>query len=253
MNAETLENHLRALRLPVAASSHTEIAFRAEREGWTFGQYLFAIAEAEMEGKRQRRVDRLLKQSGLPTDKLRSTFELDRLPPKARRQFSRAFEGTFADEAENLLLFGLPGRGKTHGACAIGHELVQAGYSVLFIAAYQLVQRLLLAKRELRLEKLVRQLDAVDVLIIDDLGYVQQDRQEMEVLFTLLAERYERRSVIITSNLVFSEWERIFQDPMTTAAAIDRLVHHAVIIEMVGESVRAAAAEARRVAEAVAP
>lgn len=251
MNADILESHLRELRWPVAAASHAEVACRAEREGWTFGQYLFAVAEAEIEGKRRRRVDRLLKQSGLPADKLRSTFQLDRLPPKARRQFSRAFECTFPDEAENLLLFGLPGRGKTHGACAIGHELVRAGYSVLFLPAYQLVQRLLVAKRELRLEKLVRQLDAIDVVIIDDLGYVQQDRQEMEVLFTLLAERYERRSVIITSNLVFSEWERIFQDPMTTAAAIDRLIHHASIIEMVGESVRAEAAEARRAAEAM--
>jgi DNA replication protein DnaC len=249
MTTRTLEQLLRELRWPVAGQRYEAMGIQAEREGWSFTQYLHALAEEELEGKRQRRVDRLLKASGLPTDKSRATLQLDLLPAKARRQISRAFEGEFVHAAENLLLFGLPGRGKTHAACAIGLELVRAGFSVLFVPAYQLVQRLLLAKRELRLEKVIGQLDQVDVVIVDDLGYVQQERSEMEVLFTFLAERYERRSVIITSNLVFSQWDRIFKDPMTTAAAIDRLVHHATIIEMVGDSVRAQTAEARRSAE----
>jgi DNA replication protein DnaC len=128
-------------------------------------------------------------------------------------------------------------------ACAIGHELIRRGYRVLFVATYALVQRLLAAKRELELEKELGVLDSFDAIILDDIGYVQQSRDEMEVLFTFLSERYERRSVIITSNLVFSEWNRIFKDPMTTAAAIDRLIHHAVILEMTGTSVRAEAAE----------
>ena len=109
---------------------------------------------------------------------------------------------------------------------------------MLFVPAFKLVQRLLVAKRELALEKELRRLDAFDVVILDDIGYIQQDRDEMEVLFTFLAERYERRSVIITSNLVFSQWDKIFKDPLTTAAAIDRLVHHAVILEMAGTSYR---------------
>ena len=142
-----------------------------------------------------------------------------------------------------MLLFGLPGRGKTHVACAIGHELVRRGHRVLFTPTYALVQRLLGAKRELRLERELAELDGFDAVILDDIGYVQQSRDEMEVLFTFLAERYERRSVMITSNLVFSEWNRIFKDPMTTAAAIDRLVHHAVILEMTGTSARAERAE----------
>lgn len=250
---QTLARTLRELRWPIAADRHEAVALMAEREGWSFGQYLHALADEEVEGKRQRRMDRLLKASGLPIDKSRSTLQLDRIPTKARRQITRAFEGDFVNAAENLLLFGQPGRGKTHAACAIGHELVRAGYSVLFLPAYRLVQRLLSAKRELRLEKLIGQLDHQDVVIVDDLGYVQQDRTEMEVLFTFLAERYERRSVIITSNLVFSQWDRIFQDPMTTAAAIDRLVHHASIIEMVGDSVRAQAAETRRESEQAGP
>ncbi len=94
-----------------------------------------------------------------------------------------------------------------------------------------MLDRLLRAKRDLELERELRRLDRFDVLILDDIGYVQQTREEMEVLFTLLAERYERRSVVITSNLVFSEWDRIFKDPMTTVAAIDRLVHHSIILE----------------------
>ena len=138
-----------------------------------------------------------------------------------------------------MLAFGLPGRGKTHFLSAVGYELIQRhGKRVLFIPSYKLIQRLLEAKRELKLEALLKKLDAYEAIILDDLGYVQQTREEMEVLFTFFAERYERRSVMISSNLVFSQWERIFQDPMTAMAAVDRLVHHSVILEFGGESQR---------------
>ena len=162
-----------------------------------------------------------------------------------KRQLPTLCEGGFVDRAENLLAFGLTGRGKTHLMSAIGHELIQRGYRVVFIAAFRMVQNLLTAKRDLKLDAEIRRLDAVDALILDDIGYVQQNREEMEVLFTLLAERYERRSVIITSNLVFSQWDRIFKDPMTTACAIDRVVHHATILELTGSSYRSEAAKKR--------
>jgi DNA replication protein DnaC len=168
-----------------------------------------------------------------------------RLPVKVRRMLPALCEGSFLNRAENILAFGLPGRGKTHCVSAIGHELVQRGHRVLFSKAFAVVQHLLAAKRDLRLEKELKRLDRFDVLILDDIGYVQQDREEMEVLFTLLAERYERRSVMITSNLVFSQWDRIFKDPMTTAAAIDRVVHHSVILELTGKSFRSDAAKTR--------
>ena len=148
-----------------------------------------------------------------------------------------------------MLAFGLPGRGKTHVVSAIGHELVQRGYEVLFVPAVLLVQRLLLAKKSLLLEKELRRLDGYDAVIIDDIGYIQQDREEMEVLFTFLAQRYERRSVLITSNLVFSQWDRIFKDAMTTAAAIDRVVHHALILELTGDSYRSEKARSREPAD----
>ena len=159
-----------------------------------------------------------------------TTFDREPLPQKAAKQLAALCDGGFVERGENLLVFGLPGRGKTHVVAAIGHELIQRRYRVLFIPTFALVQKLLAAKRDLRLERELTSLDAYHAIILDDIGYVQQSRDEMEVLFTFLAERYERKSVMITSNLVFSDWIRIFKDPMTTAAAIDRLIHHAVIM-----------------------
>jgi DNA replication protein DnaC len=236
---------LRSLKLPGFVRAYAETAGQAEREGWGFERYLGQLAEIEIEERRRRRIDRLLRASDLPHDKTLATLKPARLPVPVRRRLPSLCEGGFVERAENLLAFGLPGRGKTHVVAAIGHELVQRGYQVLFVPAFKLVQRLLAAKRDLQLETILRRLDRFDAVILDDLGYVQQSREEMEVLFTFLAERYERKSVLITSNLVFSQWDRIFHDPMTTAAAIDRLVHHAVILEMSGKSVRAEQAEQR--------
>lgn len=234
---------LRALKLPTVARHADEVAAKAEREGWSFLQYVRHLMAIEVEERRRGRIARNLRVSGLPKEKTLGTLDRKRLPAKAAKMLPTLCEGGFLERGDNVLLFGLPGRGKTHVACAVGHELVRRGYRVLFTPTYALVQRLLAAKRELGLEKQLRILDGFDAVILDDIGYVQQSRDEMEVLFTFLAERYERRSVLITSNLVFSEWDRIFKDPMTTAAAIDRIVHHAVILEMTGSSVRADAAE----------
>jgi hypothetical protein len=241
----TMPAMLRALKLPSFVQHHTEVAQTAARQGWTFEQYLQHLAELELQERKQRRIEKNLRASELPRDKTLGQLELERLPTAVRRQLPTLCEGGFADRAENVLLFGLPGRGKSHTACAIGHELVRRGLTVHFTPAFKVVQRLLAAKRDLKLERELRRLDGFDVLILDDIGYIQQNRDEMEVLFTLLAERYERRSVIITSNLVFSQWDRIFKDPMTTAAAIDRMVHHAVILDMTGKSKRAEDALAR--------
>lgn len=245
MSAPSAAVLLRSLKLPGFLRAYSEVAAQAEREGWNFERYLLHLAEIEIEDRRCHRVERLRRQSDLPHDKTLATLELSRLPAPVRRTMPTLCEGGFVERAENLLAFGLPGRGKTHLVCAIGHELVQRGYQVLFVPTFKLVQRLLAAKKDLDLEATLRRLDRFDAVILDDLGYVQQSREEMEVLFTFLAERYERRSVLITSNLVFSEWDKIFKDPMTTACAIDRLVHHAVILELSGSSYRAEAAKHR--------
>lgn len=244
---ENLELMLRQLRLPSFVAGHAEIARQAERQGWTFGRYLQHLAEVELADRERRRTERLLKRSRLPLDKTLAALELDRLPSKVRRQVPALCEGGFVDRAENVLCFGLPGRGKTHLVCAIGHELIGRGYQVLFVPAFKLVQRLLAAKRDLTLEAALRKLDRFDAVIIDDIGYIQQDRDEMEVLFTFLGERYERRSLLLTSNLVFSQWDRIFKDTLTTAAAIDRVVHHSTILELTSKrSYRADAAKSRQ-------
>lgn len=246
------ENHqssldicLRALRLPIFAAHYQEIANKAEREAWSFTQYLYYLSELELEDRQRRRIERLLRASNLPDDKTINTLDLTILPEKVRKQMPTLCEGHFLKRAENVLAFGLPGRGKTHLLSAIGHELARRGYSILFIPAYKLVQNLLTAKRNLWLEKELKKLSKYEAVIIDDIGYVQQDREEMEVLFTFLAERYERGSILISSNLVFSQWDKIFKDPMTTAAAIDRLVHHCNILEMTGPSYRTEEARKR--------
>ena len=229
---------LRALKLPTFVAMYVEVAAQAEKQGWSFEAYLHHLATAELEERKQRRIERNLKRAHLPEGKTLATVKPEKVPVKVRRQLPTLCEGAFADRAENVLAFGLPGRGKTHLLCAIAYELVQRGYSVLFIPAFHLVQQLLMAKRELTLDQALQRLDRYDVVLVDDIGYIQQDREEMEVLFTFLSQRYERRSVMITSNLVFSQWDRIFKDPMTTAAAIDRVVHHAIILELTGPSIR---------------
>lgn len=189
------------------------------------------LLELEAGERRGRRVERLLRKSQLPPGKTFDTLDQSRLPRPLQQQLRELSSGEFLERTINVLAFGLPGTGKSHAASALGHALVRAGHSVLFIPTYQLVQELLVAKRDLELPRALRKLDAFELLILDDLGYVQQSTDEMEVLFTLMAERYERRSLLLTSNLVFSAWDKIFKNPMTTAAAIDRVVHHSAILE----------------------
>jgi DNA replication protein DnaC len=212
---------------------------RAGKEGWSHRQALRHLCESEAAERAQRRTARLLAESGLPETKTLSSLEEALLPPKVRRQLPALMEGGFVERAVNVLAFGLPGRGKTHFLAALGRELIlRHSKRVLFRPAFKLVGQLLAAKRDLRLEAELKKLDRYEVLILDDIGYIQQSREEMEVLFTLLAERYERRSVLISSNLVFSQWDQIFKDAMTTMAAIDRLVHHSIILEFDGTSQR---------------
>ena len=206
---------------------------------------LLEVLEQEAEDRRQRRIGRLRTASRLPAGKTWETFEHDRVPLALRQQLGELASGSFVDRGVNVLAFGLPGTGKTHALCAVGHRLVEAGRSVLFAPAYRLVQDLLAAKRDLALPRQLRKLDNYDFLLLDDLGYLPQGAEESEVLFTLIAERYERRSLGITSNLVFSQWEHIFANPMATAAAIDRVVHHSVILEFDVPSYRTGVAQQR--------
>jgi DNA replication protein DnaC len=247
---DVLAGYLKELHLPAFRKSYEELARQAQQESLSYEQYLLGLAERECQERRAKRISRLLRQSRLPLEKSWPALELKRLPAKVVQQARMLLEGSFVDRHENVLAFGVPGSGKTHLLCAIAQELVRAGRKVLFWSCGLLVQELLMAKRELKLSRVLKRLAGYEALILDDLGYVQQSREEMEVLFTLLAERYERGSVLLTSNLPFSGWEVIFKDPMTTAAAIDRLVHHSVIIELNIPSYRAEQAKKAKQAKA---
>ena len=241
---------LRSLCLSTMSRQYEALAETAETESWSYAQYLRNLCEIELSERARRRMERRLKESHLPDGKTMDTLNEKKLPMKVRRQIPRLLEGTVVERAENVLAFGLPGRGKTHLLSAIARELIiHYDRRVLCIKTFHLVQKMLLAKKELRLEELLTKLDRFDVVLLDDIGYVQQNREEMEVLFTFLSERYERKSLMITSNLVFSEWDKIFKDPMTTAAAIDRLVHHSIILELDNESYRAMEAHKKKSAE----
>jgi DNA replication protein DnaC len=229
---------LKQLHMPTIRKTFEETAEQARKESWSYEQYLLELLKLECETRRQSRISRHLFESRLPPSKTFDNFNKKRLPAKVGTHLGVLTNGSFLDRSENILAFGNPGSGKTHLLCAIGHELIQQGKRVLFISCSHLVQELLIGKRDLELTKRLKRFSHFDAIIIDDIGYVQQSCEEMEVLFTLLADRYERSSLMITSNLPFSKWEQIFKDPMTTAAAIDRLVHHSVILELNIDSYR---------------
>jgi DNA replication protein DnaC len=237
---------LRSLGLTSIAREHETLLARAEQENWGYRRFLRHLAEIEMHEKLTRRIERLLRDSQLPAGKTLATLEQERLPEKIRRQLPTLLDGEFIRRGDNLVCYGLPGRGKTHCMAALCRELIQRHQlSILFVPTYKLVSQLLAAKRECVLPAFLKRLERYAAIALDDLGYVQQSRDEMEVLFTFLADRYEKKSVLLTTNLPFSKWDQIFKDPMTTMAAVDRLVHHSIILEFTGESHRALAAKAR--------
>jgi DNA replication protein DnaC len=237
---------LQELRLATVRSQCEAVARQATAETWSYLDFLRELLERECQQRQHNRIERLVKASRLHLEKSWAALDLKRLPAKVVQQLRGLLSGDFLDRHEKVLVFGTPGSGKTHALNAVALELVQKGRRVLLTKCSLLVQELLKAKRDLRLKELLRELSRWEGLVIDDLGYVQHSREEMEVLFTLLAERYERGSVLVTSNLAFSQWEQIFKDPMTTAAAIDRLVHHSVIVELNVPSYRAEAAKRSR-------
>lgn len=246
-----LDTCLKELGLPSVRACYPELVEQATQESMGYERFLFELMDREREGRWHRRIERHLRDSRLPLEKNLEAFDMKRLPTKLTQQVQSLLEGSFVDRRENILAFGRPGSGKTHLLCAICQELARQGRPVRYTTCSLLVQELLAAKRDLVLPQAIKRLGRYEALLIDDIGYVQQGRDEIEVLFTLLAERYERGSVLITSNLPFSQWDEIFKDPMTTAAAIDRLVHHSVILELNVPSYRVEAAKgAKRCATA---
>lgn len=245
VDVHALPTMLTALRLPSFQRHWQEVAARADAEAWPAARLLAVLAEIELSERDARRIQRHLNQSGLPGGKTLATFDFKALPsvPGARIQALAA--GDWVETGANLIAIGNSGAGKTHVLCAIGHALIEAGKRVLYTRTTDIVQKLQAARRDLILEAALTKLDKFDLIILDDITYAHKDQAESSVLFELIARRYETRSLAIAANQPFSAWDRIFPDKAITVAAIDRLVHHATILEMNVESYRRRAAESR--------
>lgn len=242
-----IKSCLKSLHMPTVKEIYKETAEYAATEKITHEEYLLILLEKEKEVRYNNRIGRLLKQSDLDIDKTIDNFNLKRLSPKLNMQVQAIRQGHFLKNKENILVFGNPGSGKTHLLSAIAQEqIMNDGIRIKCTTCSLLVQELLNAKRELKLYDVLKKYSKYDAILIDDIGYVEQTKEEMEVFFTLLADRYERASIMITSNLAFSKWEKIFKDPVTASAAIDRLVHHSVIVELNIPSYRMEEAKKRR-------
>lgn len=230
---------LNELRLPAIKTLWPQFTEQADKEGWPTARFLTAIAEHELAERDRRRIARHLAEARLPPGKTLDSFAFDAVPmiSKAQVMAIAAGDGWLAKGA-NILMFGPPGGGKSHLAAAIGLALIENGWRVLFTRTTDLVQKLQIARRELQLESVINKLDKFDLLILDDLAYVTKDQAETSVLFELISARYERKSILITANQPFGEWNKVFPDPAMTLAAVDRLVHHATIFEMNVESYR---------------
>jgi len=247
IDAQRLSLILNDLRLPAVKLIWPEFTARADKEGWPAARLLAALAEHEVAERDRRRIERHLTDARLPPGKTLDAFAFDAVPMISRAQVTAMCSGDgWLEKGANLILFGPPGGGKTHLGAAIGLALVENGWRVLFTRTSDLVQKLQVARRELALEAAIAKLDKYHLLILDDLAYVAKDQAETSVLFELISARYERRSLLITANQPFGEWNRVFPDPAMTLAAVDRLVHHAIIFEMNVESYRRRAAIQRQ-------
>jgi DNA replication protein DnaC len=247
VDAARVELLLAELRLPGIKLMWAKLAEQADKAGWPAARFLAALAEHEMTDRTRRRIERHLVEARLPAGKTLDSFEFEAVPMVSKAQVMALAAGdSWLENGANLLLFGPPGAGKSHLAAAIGLALVDNGWGVLFVRTGDLVQRLQIARRDLALESALAKLDKYHLLILDDLAYVSKDQAETSVLFELIGSRYERRSMLITANQPFGEWGKVFPDQAMTLAAIDRLVHHATILEMNVESYRRHAALDRK-------
>lgn len=247
IDAQRLSLMLNELRLPTIKHLWSDFAAQADKEGWPASRFLAALAEHELAERDRRRIERHLAEAHLPAGKSLDCFAFDAVPMISKAQVMALCAGDgWLEQGANLIVFGPPGGGKSHLAAAIGLALVENGWRVLFTRTSDLVQRLQVARRELSLESAIAKLDKYHLLILDDFAYISRDQAETSVLFELISARYERRSMLITANQPFGEWNRVFPDPAMTLAAVDRLVHHATIFEMNVESYRRRTAQARR-------
>tara|TARA_B110000914_G_scaffold87568_1_gene77005 strand:+ start:376 stop:1143 length:768 start_codon:yes stop_codon:yes gene_type:complete len=238
-NIQSLPILLKELRLSAIAKEWEVIAQKAITEQWEPALFLAELCELEANQRHESRLKRLLKDSKLPVGKQLHQYDFDEVEGVTSLQIKqKTNQIDWVRQGHNMLIFGASGLGKTHLACAIGYGLLEKAVRVKFSTSTAIVQELQRAKETLGLSEALRKLDKYELLILDDIGYVKKNDSESQVLFELIAHRYERGSILITSNQAFSEWDSIFGDNMMTVAAIDRLVHHSDIYQIQGESYR---------------
>jgi len=230
---------LKSLKLSSFNQNWDECSEVAAKAGWDYGHYLSRLCEIELHKRQTTRLARRIKESGLPVDKTLSSFDFKaNTSIKSAQVNALAESDTWIRKAENIIIFGPSGVGKTHIASAIAYRQIELGHRVKYYPTSHLVQMLQQAKVQFRLKELLAKLDRIALLILDDIGYVKKDEHETSVLFELICHRYETGSIVITANQPFAEWDKIFPDNMMAVAAIDRLIHHASIINVSGDSYR---------------
>ena len=244
---QSLSGHLKKLRLSHMLSHWEDLQHQAMQEQWSYAQFLLALCELEVERRWQLWLKRTLKEAHFPGSKTLSNFDFSHIPDfNPAPLMHLATDISWLERAENCLIFGPSGAGKTHLSIGLARAVIERGKRAKFFSATSLVQQLQQAKLQLVLPAMLKRLDRYDLLVIDDLGYVKKSEAETSVLFELIAHRYERKSLLITANQPFSQWDSIFPDSMMTVAAVDRLVHHAVIFEIKADSYRQQQAAARQ-------
>lgn len=233
ITSEKLSILLKDLRLGTMRTNWEDLAERAETHHWTYEQYLTLLADMELTSRNQRRIQQHITESKLPLGKTLDTFEFSGLSSITGAQISGLADSTnWVSQAHNLILFGPSGVGKSHLAAAIGRRLIEKGLRVLFVKTTSLVQRLQTAYKRHELSELIAKLAKFDLLILDDIGYIKRSKSETSVLFELIGDRYESKSLLITANQPFDKWDEVFPNKIMAVAAIDRLVHHATIINI---------------------
>ena len=237
---------LKTLYLATMAAQWRHVAEGAKSKRVPHAEYLAQLAHLEVTGRRERRIQRRIKEARFPMLKTLDAFDFDAQPGLDRDEVLELFSCEFVETAANVVLVGGVGTGKTHIAIALGMACCQHDYRVRFLTAAELTNMLVEAKHEGRLSRKLEQLARFDLVLLDELGYVPFDKHGADLLFGFISRVYERRSVVVTTNLPFAKWSEVFQDATAAAAVIDRIVHHATVLKTEGESYRLKAAKRSR-------
>jgi DNA replication protein DnaC len=238
MSEMLLKHNLKTLRLPTMLAEYAQLSREAAEQNENYEQYLLRLTELEVATRSANALSARIKNAGFPVLKDLETYDFSAMPSLSKQKILELARGQWIEEKTNACFIGNAGTGKTHLSVALGQAACRTGKRVRFFTAATLVNQLEEAQKQYRLERLVSALEKVDLLIIDELGYLSFSRGGAELLFQVFADRYERGSILITSNLPFSEWGQIFQGERMTAALLDRFTHRCHIFEMNGESYR---------------